>query len=65
MLYKLGSVVVGAIVLRASKDFVIILVDVVSAKLIRIRTRLHRGVVLVVAAVRVAEITVYAIAASL
>ena len=65
MLYKFGLVVVGAIVLRASKDFVIFHIDVVGAELIRVCTSLHRGVILVVAAVRVAEITVDAIAASL
>ena len=65
MLYKLGLVVVGAFVLRASKDFVIIRIDVVGAELIRVCTSLDRGVILVVAAVRVGEITVDAIAASL
>lgn len=65
VLYKLGFVVIRAHVLRTCKDFVIIHVDVVSAEFIRVGTSLHRGVILVVAAVRIAEITVYAVAASL
>ena len=62
MLHELGLVVVGAIVLRTSKDFVIILKYIVSAKLIRGRTSLHSRVILVVTAVRVTEITVNTIA---